>query len=71
MKKRKNVNYSDKTMVILIPSEERKGEALERYRIKRRIENVSNSISPILEKNLRIIRNHNGLTDKACIKFQH
>lgn len=69
MKKRKNVNFSDKTMVILIPYEERKGEALERYRIKRRIENVSNSIS--LEKNLRIIRNHNGLTDKACIKFQH
>lgn len=69
--KRKNVNFSDKTMVILIPYEERKGEALERYRIKRRIENVSNSISPILEKHLRIIRNHNGLTYKACIKFQH
>lgn len=61
--KRKNVNFSDKTMVILIPYEERKGEALERYRIKRRIENVSNSISPILEKHLRIIRNHNGLTN--------
>lgn len=69
MKKRKNGNFSDKTMVI--PYEERKGEPLERYRIKRKIENVSKSISPILEKHLRIIINHNGLTDKACIKFQH
>lgn len=62
-------------MVIFIPYEERKGKwmtmALRRYRFKRRIENVSNIISPILEKHLRIIRNHNGLTDKACIKIQH
>lgn len=74
MKKRKNVNFSNKTTVILISYEERKGEwmamALDRYRFKRRIENVSNIISPILEKHLQII-NHNGLTDKTCIKFQH
>lgn len=51
MNKKKSVQFSDRITVILIPYEKRKGEwmtmALDRYRFKRRIENMSNILSPI------------------------
>lgn len=68
--KNKTVHFSETVTVILIPYEERKGEwmtmALDRYRFKRRIENASNIISPVLEKHLQIIvRNYTTLDDDS------
>lgn len=66
--KNKTVHFSEKLTVIPIPYEDRKGEwmamALDRYRFKRRIENTSNIISPVLEKHLQIIaRNYTKLNE--------
>lgn len=67
MNKKKSVQFSDRITVILIPYEERKGEwmtmALDRYRFKRRIENMSNILSPILKKHLQTIRTQTEVDD--------
>lgn len=57
----KTVKVSEKTTVILIPYEDRKGKwmtmALDRCRFQRRIKNASEIISPVLEKHLQLINN--------------
>jgi hypothetical protein len=63
----KTVKFSDKTTLILIPYEDRKGEwmtmASDRYRFQRRINQTSEILRPVLEKHLQIISNH------ACTKL--
>lgn len=65
--KKKTVHFSDRITLILIPYEERKGAwmtmALDRYRFKRKIEDLSNIISPILAKQLQTIRIQTELDD--------
>lgn len=63
MNKKKSVQFSDRITVILIPYGECMTMALDRYRFKRRIDNMLNILSPILEKHLQTINTQTEVDD--------